>query len=70
MARTMEQIIPHLLGGISKQPPYLRGIDQSVGEENTNPTFAKGLLKRPCILNVPFGDNKLKLREGHQELCK
>ena len=47
MARTMEQIIPHLLGGISKQPPYLRGIDQSVGEENTNPTFAKGLLKRP-----------------------
>ena len=47
MARTMEQIIPHLLGGISKQPPYLRGIDQSAWEENTNPTFSKGLLKRP-----------------------
>ena len=59
MARTMEQIIPHLLGGISKQPPYLRGIDQSVWEENTNPTFSKGLLKRPHTTFLKsLGDKK------------
>ena len=45
--RVIEQIIPHLLGGISKQPQYLRGVDQSISEENTFPTFSRGLLKRP-----------------------
>ena len=47
MAKTFEQIIPHLGGGISQQPGYIRHPSTSQEEVNTWPSFTQGLRKRP-----------------------
>ena len=51
MAKVFEQIIPHLVGGISQQPGYLRHPSTSQEEVNTCPTFSQGLKKRPPTLH-------------------
>ncbi|MBN9565681.1 MAG: hypothetical protein J0G29_06300, partial [Alphaproteobacteria bacterium] len=55
------QLIPHLCGGISKQPAYLRGITMSEDELNTWPSLSEGLRKRPPTslktkLNIPTSE--------------
>ena len=51
MAKVFEQIITHLVGGISQQPWYLRHPSTSQEEVNTWPTFSQGLKKRPPTLH-------------------
>ena len=51
MAKVFEQTIPHLMGGISQQPAYLRHPTTSQEEVNTWPTFSQGLRKRPPTLH-------------------
>ncbi|MBN9564804.1 MAG: hypothetical protein J0G29_01725, partial [Alphaproteobacteria bacterium] len=58
------QLIPHLCGGISKQPAYLRGITMSEDELNTWPSLSEGLRKKPptsfvAKLNIPASESIL-----------